>query len=122
MKYIKQKGDGMTEKEKQELIKAQTADFLSRASSEAKKFFEGECVMNQKGFEICIHEMVRFGYVQLYSKFCEEHRENLEIFNRRVDEMEERGRKEPLPEQKKKELWEKIVKRLKETGRWKEEC
>ena len=93
-------------------IMAETEKFRSRGSEEALKFFTGKCPMTQEGFEICVREMIQFGYTTLYMDFTEKNTAFLKEFNRKIDLLESESRKNMLSDGEKQKMWNAILEKI----------
>ncbi len=82
--------------------------FLKEASQEAVALYSGKEPMSQRGFELCIREMIRLECDRLYSEFAGKHTDMLESFHANMDKCLEQNAGGELTEREKEILWDKI--------------
>ena len=93
-------------------IMREVDDFLKRCSKTAFLYFTGGRPMTQAGFELCLEEMIQLEKLRLYDSFSSSHPDMMEIFDRQAEELEEKGRREGLPEEVKKQMWDRIMRNI----------
>lgn len=88
--------------------------FLKRASEQALPYFRQETEMTKEGFELCVHEMLRYDCNRLYAAFCDKYRVFESELEKRADELMEKSMNSGLTERNRRRIWNGIRKKISE--------